>query len=201
MIAERLTASQIAATLSYSTTLDSLVRAALADKPLPTKAQARQLVIASPPPAPSPDAWYRARCVYEQPQCTPIHDPVVSEPSVPFRLAGFFDPAAPIRPIRIQMPEASLDQLRRGAKGLGIAMSKQLRGQVDRARSAGLKGLTDQDVPSGQQFDFGLICQLSIPIITICAFILLMIIVGLLNIIFQWIPYFILCLPRIGKKS
>jgi hypothetical protein len=59
----------------------------------------------------------------------------------------------------------------------------------------------DKDIPSGSSFDFGLICQLSIPIITICAFILLMIIVQLLNIIFQWIPYFILCLPRIGKKS
>jgi len=126
---------------------------------------------------------------------------VVSEPSVPFQLAGFFDPAAPIRPIRIQMPEASLDQLRRGAKGLGIATSKELRSQVDRARNAGLDGLIDKNIPNGQPFDFGLICQLSIPIITICAFILLMIIVGLLNIIFQWIPYFILCLPRIGKKS
>jgi hypothetical protein len=201
VVAERLTASQIAATLPYSATLDSLVRAALAAKPLPSKTQAHQQLVASPPPAPDPDAWYRARCVYEQPQCTPIHDPVVSEPSVPFQLAGFFDPAAPIRPIRIQMPEASLDQLRRGAKGLGIATSKELRSQVDRARNAGLKGLIDKDVPNGQPFDFGLICQLSIPIITICAFILLMIIVGLLNLIFQWIPYFILCLPRIGKKS
>lgn len=120
---------------------------------------------------------------------------------MPFQLAPFFDPAAPVRPIRIQMPEASLDQLRRSAKGVGIAMSKELRAQVDRARNAGMKGLIDQNVGGAPSFDFGLICQLSIPIITICAFILLMIVVQLLNIIFFWIPYFILCLPRIGKKG
>jgi hypothetical protein len=201
VVARHLSASQIAASLPYASVLETRVRAALADKPLPGKTEARNQLQATPLPAPDPNAWYRARCVYERPQCVPIHDPVMSEPSAPFQLAGFFDPAAPIRPIRIQMPEASLDQLRRGAKGVGIATSKELRAQVDRARNAGMKGLVDKDIPSGSSFDFGLICQLSIPIITICAFILLMIIVQLLNIIFQWIPYFILCLPRIGKKS
>lgn len=201
VVARRLTASQIAATLAYSATLDILVRAALLEKPLPTKAQAQGQLLSEPPETPNPDAWYRARCVYERPQCLPIHDPVVSEASAPFQLAGFFDPGAPIRPIRIQMPEASLDQLKRGAKGLGIATSKELRSQVDRARNAGLKDLMDKKVGEGSSFDFGLICQVSIPIISICAFILLMIIVQLLNIIFHWIPYFILCLPRIGKKS
>ena len=41
----------------------------------------------------------------------------------------------------------------------------------------------------------GMICSLSIPIITICALILLMIIVSLLNIIFFWIPFLKICLP------
>lgn len=201
VVARRIPAAAIAATLSYAPTLETLVRAALTEQPLPSKTEAHNQLIAAPPAAPNPNAWYRVRCVYERPQCTPLHDPVVSEPSAPFQLAGFFDPAAPIRPIRIQMPEASLDQLRRGAKGVGIATSKELRAKVDRARNAGIKGLMDKDVGNESSFDFGLICQLSIPIITICAFILLMIIVQLLNIIFQWIPYFILCLPRIGKKA
>ena len=41
-----------------------------------------------------------------------------------------------------------------------------------------------------------MICSLSIPIITICALILLMIIVSLLNIVFFWVPLFKICLPK-----
>jgi hypothetical protein len=201
VVADKLTAAEIAATVPFSVTLQNAVSAALATIALPSQSSAHNQVVASPPPPPDGPAWYRIRCVYERPKCAPVHDPVVSDPCAPFQLAPFFDPGAPIRPIRIQMPEASLDQLRRGAKGVAIATSKDLRAQVDRARSAGLKGLVDQDVGGGQSFDFGLVCQLSIPIITICAFILLMIIVQLLNIVFFWIPYFILCLPRIGKQG
>ena len=40
-----------------------------------------------------------------------------------------------------------------------------------------------------------MICSLSIPIITLCAFILLFIIVQLLNIVFWWIAFFKICLP------
>jgi hypothetical protein len=49
----------------------------------------------------------------------------------------------------------------------------------------------------------GLICSLSIPIITICALILLMIIVTLLDFIFRWLPFFILCFPArlFGSKE
>jgi hypothetical protein len=42
---------------------------------------------------------------------------------------------------------------------------------------------------------FGMICSLSIPIITICALILLMIFVSLFDLIFHWLPFFILCFP------
>jgi hypothetical protein len=47
----------------------------------------------------------------------------------------------------------------------------------------------------------GMICSLSIPIITICALILLMIIVTLLDAIFFWMPYFIICFPLPGFKA
>lgn len=49
--------------------------------------------------------------------------------------------------------------------------------------------------------DIGMICSLSIPIITICALILLMIIVSLLDFIFRWMPYFIMCFPIPGLKG
>jgi hypothetical protein len=44
-------------------------------------------------------------------------------------------------------------------------------------------------------------CSLSIPIITICALLLLMIIVSVLDFFFRWIPYFIVCFPLPGFKG
>ena len=41
----------------------------------------------------------------------------------------------------------------------------------------------------------GMVCSMSIPIITICALLLLMIIVKLLDIVFYWMPFFQICLP------
>jgi hypothetical protein len=41
----------------------------------------------------------------------------------------------------------------------------------------------------------GMICSLSIPIITICALIILIIMVTLLDMIFKWLPYLIFCFP------
>jgi hypothetical protein len=48
-----------------------------------------------------------------------------------------------------------------------------------------------------------MICSLSIPIITICALILLMIIVSLLDFIFRWLPWFLICfpVPRLRAKG
>jgi hypothetical protein len=41
----------------------------------------------------------------------------------------------------------------------------------------------------------GLVCSFSIPIITICALILLIIFVKLLDMVFFWMPFFQICLP------
>ena len=49
--------------------------------------------------------------------------------------------------------------------------------------------------------EIGMMCSLSIPIITICALLLLMIIVFLLDFIFRWIPFFIFCFPLPKFKS
>ena len=48
-----------------------------------------------------------------------------------------------------------------------------------------------------------MICSFSIPIITICALIVLMIFVSLLNIVFWWLPFFRICLPILlpGKRT
>lgn len=138
---------------------------------------------------------YRIRCVYERPRCQPFRAPVVGAPSQPFRLAGFFDPDAPARPTRIALPiDTSPAGLRRFPKNVSFLLSNELRRQMESVPTS-LGDLDDGNVRSGPALSLGMICSLSIPIITICALILLMIIVQLLNIVFWWLPLFKICLP------
>jgi hypothetical protein len=154
--------------------------------------------------------WFVIRCVFERPNCMPSPEPLLSESSEPFQIAGFFDPDAPARPIRIPLPmDTSPAGLRKFDKNTAFMVSDMLCGQVKRARGLGLGDLVrsvlpfplhkDLDVSNQPCQDngssFGMICSLSIPIITICAFLLLMIIVNLLDIIFRWMPFFVMCFP------
>jgi len=65
----------------------------------------------------------------------------------------------------------------------------------------------DSSAPSACKDDagasLGMICSLSIPIITICALIILIIMVTLLDLIFHWLPFFFFCfpLPKFSAKS
>lgn len=170
-------------------------------------------------PANALEGWFVIRCVYDRPACEPLHRAVVSERTDPFELAGFFDPDAPARPIRIGLPiDTSPAGLRKFDRNTAFVISDVLCGQIKR-----LKGLTlgdlvlsvlpwplhkDLPVADGGPCEsggnsLGMICSLSIPIITICALILLMVMVTLLDIIFRWVPYFIMCfpIPGLGAKS
>jgi hypothetical protein len=156
-------------------------------------------------------AFFVIRCVFERPNCAPLQSSVVSDATEPFAMAGFFDPDAPARPVRINLPvDTTAAGLRKFDKNTAFMISDVLCGQIDRAKGLGLGDLVrsvlpfpfhkDLDIPdtgpcNEDGVSFGMICSLSIPIITICALILLMIIVSLLDIIFHWIPFFIMCLP------
>ena len=71
-------------------------------------------------------------------------------------------------------------------------MSSELRNKVNSINKGMLKG----DPPGADgTFNLGHICSFSIPIITLIAFILLMIIAILLNIIFWWLPLLKICFP------
>jgi hypothetical protein len=145
----------------------------------------------------SAGAVYAVRCVYDRPKCLkPSNKQVVSELSQAFQLASFFDPEAPARPVRIALPvDTSISGLRSFPKNVSILVSNKLRQQIERVQGVGLEDLDNGELNDEQSFDLGMICSLSIPIITICALILLMIIVQLLNIIFWWLPFFKICFP------
>jgi hypothetical protein len=168
-------------------------------------------------PADALDGWFVLRCAYERPACGPLHQDVVSPRTEPFQLAGFFDPDAPARPIRIGLPlDISPAGLRKFDKNTAFVMSDMLCGQVARFKGITLGDLVRSVLPfplhkdlsagggapcSSGSGSIGTICSLSIPIITICALILLIIIVTLLDIIFRWLPFFILCFPIPGLKG
>jgi hypothetical protein len=157
---------------------------------------------------------FRIRFVHLNEDCGPIHPPTLSEPSEPFELASFFDPDAPARPIRISLPmDTSPAGLRKHARGTAFVLSDMLCGQVQRAKGLGLidlirhvlpwplhkqlnaGGLSGGGCKNGNNVEIGMICSLSIPIVTLCALILLMIIVSLLDFIFRWLPWFVFCFP------
>jgi hypothetical protein len=194
-----------------------LVRLALPQEttaPMPAPALAAQALLDVR------DGWFVLRCVFERPNCGPLEPPIVSAPTQPFQLAGFFDPDAPARPIRIALPiDTSPAGLRKFDKNTVFMVSDILCGQIDRVKALSLGDLvrsvlpwplhkelsvpdtgpcTDKDNPS---LSLGMLCSLSIPIITICALLLLMIIVNLLDIIFRWLPYFLICFPVPGLKG
>jgi len=168
-------------------------------------------------PADALDGWFVLRCAYERPACGPLHQDVLSPPTEPFQLAGFFDPDAPARPIRIGLPlDISPAGLRKFDKNTAFVMSDMLCGQLKRFKGVTLGNLVRSVLPFPLHKDLslsggdacragttpiGTLCSLSIPIITICALILLIIIVTLLDIIFRWLPFFIVCFPIPGLKG
>jgi hypothetical protein len=147
-------------------------------------------------------ALYWLRFIYERPACTAFHDPVVSDPSRPFRLGAFFDPDAPARPLVIRMPfDTSPKGLRRFPKGVAMLMSPKLRRQLERVKNQKLSDLDEGKVGGEPSWGIGMICSLSIPIITLCAFIVLMIFLQLLNIVFWWMAFFKICLPIPARNA
>jgi hypothetical protein len=162
------------------------------------------------------DLFY-IRFVFERPACGALTQPLVSEPTAAFQLAPFFDPDAPARPIRIAMPiDTSPAGLRKFDKNTAFVMSDTLCGQVKSTGGLSLgdlvlsvlpfpfhKGLNSDGNPpcADGSGSFGMVCSMSIPIITICAMILLFIIVKLFDLIFFWMPFFRICLPIPGLKA
>ncbi len=178
----------------------------------PSSAALPEPTLAAMQPADMREAWYVMRLVYERPECAPFHGTVVSGATRPFQMAGFFDPDAPARPIRIGLPlDISPAGLRKFDKNAVFMMSDMLCGQVDRFKGLGLIDLVlsvlpwpfhkDLSVPDKGPCETGVMCSLSIPIVTLCALILLTIIVSLLDMIFHWLPFFMVCFKLPGFKG
>ena len=101
----------------------------------------------------------------------------LSDPSARFQMAGFFDPDAPARPIRIALPiDTSPAGLRKHDKNTAFMISDILCGQIGRFKKLSLGDLVlsvlpwpfhkplDMSAPDQGPCVGGEICSLSIPI-------------------------------------
>ena len=123
-----------------------------------------------------------------------MHPKVVISATEDFAIASFFDFDAPARDIQITLPaDTSLKDLRKFQRNVKFLISDQLRSQLSRV--APLKDLESGTVKPGDPITLGWICSFSIPLITICALLVLYIFLSLLNIIFWWLPLIRICLP------
>ncbi|MBV8519266.1 MAG: hypothetical protein JO197_17865 [Acidobacteria bacterium] len=188
---------------------ESTLVAAL-DQPLPGVATMAPRTVAQVNVTPHRSPWFAVRCVFERPNCASFKPAVVSDPTAAFQMAGFFDPDAPARPIRIPMPaDTTPAGLRKFDKNTAFVLSDVLCGQVSAIRGLSFGDLIRSVLPWPLHKDLdvspspctdggmeaGMVCSLSIPIITICALIMLMIFIKLLDIVFFWLPFFQICLP------
>ncbi len=194
-----------APTITYNLAKTNLDRAALRTElmallktvPLPAKTltqQAQPNTALVPKLDARPGVGYVIRCVYKRPPCSGMERIEVSQPTRQFEIAPFFDFDAPTRPLRITMPaDTSIAGLRKFNKNVAFMISDKLRSQMNSV--VDLKKAMDGNLAAGESFDLGVICSFSIPIITICALIVLLIFIFLLNIVFWWIPFFRICFP------
>lgn len=115
--------------------------------------------------------------------------------SEPFVIAPWYESAgAP--PVRIDLPDP-----------FDRSLLRSLRPNVSFAVPPALQGLLSgnpKDLMEGRKtgapFGIGWICSFSIPVITICAFIVLNIFLTLFDLIFGWLAFIKICLPYPRKK-
>lgn len=115
--------------------------------------------------------------------------------SQPFRVVSPLSPQAQ-RPTLIALPELA-DLKRGGPRGLTFVAPKSLADKI-------LKLKMNLDLDQGGPGNPGGSCygfSFSLPVITLVALILLMIMINLLNIIFWWLPYAFLALPRLCLRA
>jgi hypothetical protein len=115
---------------------------------------------------------------------------VWSPPSAPFTIAPWYE-SGDAAPTTVALPDLFDRNVLKSLKPnvaftLPPKLAKLLQGDPKKLRDG--EGSTDG-------WTIGWICSFSIPIITLCAFIVLNIFLSLLNIIFFWLPFLKICIP------
>jgi hypothetical protein len=119
-----------------------------------------------------------------------------SEPSEPFTIVPWWQSGGgPLH--TIALPDIDSDTVKKIVPNVAFAVPPGLAALL---RKNSLKGFLEGSVDRSNGGGIQWICSFSIPIITICAFIVLNIFLTLLHIVFQWLFYIKVCLPYPSKR-
>ncbi len=116
-----------------------------------------------------------------------------SEPSEPYRIAPWYE-AGNVPPVRVALPDVTdVKTLRNLKPNVAFASPENT---FNRMRGMGMQDILDGKQPA-EDTEFGVewVCGFSIPILTICALIVLNIFLSMLNFIFFWLPFVKICIP------
>ncbi|MEP4194664.1 MAG: hypothetical protein ABJL99_03420 [Aliishimia sp.] len=143
------------------------------------------------PRFPAGKRQYQLNCFIRMDDCAGCPPRIVwSAPSSRFRIKPWYD-GGDAPPTQIELPPLTADSLRALKPNVAVKVPPELQQHMDRIDLGNL--LDGKHTKTG--LDWGMICGFSIPIITICAFIILQIFLQLLNIIFWWLPFVRICIP------
>ncbi len=145
-----------------------------------------------------PDARYEVRAfvrVRRDDGCPPAI--MWSTPSQPFRIAPWYE-SGRLPPVQVSLPAVTRDNARNFLPNVAFQVPSNIFDLLSRNKA---KDFLEEKAQEGR-FGLDWICGFNIPIITLCAFIVLSIFLALLNIIFWWLPFIKICfpIPRSGKK-
>ncbi|MGB3294650.1 MAG: hypothetical protein WBB01_16830 [Phormidesmis sp.] len=114
-----------------------------------------------------------------------------SDNSPPFTIRRWYE-NSPVPPVQVALPDLIGEDFSQLSPNVTFAVPAGLFNAID---GMTLKDLLDGKKPSGGSPALDWICGFNIPIITICAFIVLNIFLQLLNFVFQWLPFIKICVP------
>ena len=124
----------------------------------------------------------------ETPGCPP--QLVWSEYSEPFRIAAWHESGDRVHP-PVPLPDPTSAFLKNAKPNCSFQVPANLMSAMQGTSLSGLMSGSG----GGPSLKLDWICSFNIPIITICAFVVLNIFLSLLNIIFFWLPFIKICIP------
>jgi hypothetical protein len=140
----------------------------------------------------NPPRRYRLRLFFrikaETPGCPP--ELVWSHYSEPFQIAAWYETGQRSHP-PVSLPDPTLKYMKDAKPNCTFQVPGNLMGAMQNTSLSGLMN----GAGGGGGLNLDWICGFNIPLITICAFFVLNIFLGLLNIIFFWLPFIKICIP------
>lgn len=126
-----------------------------------------------------------------KPGCPPTL--IWSRPSAPFTIAAWYE-SGDATPTQIRLPDVSdREFLKKIKPNVAFVMPEGLFNMLNRNDPKDLQAGTAD--AGGDPIGLQWICSFSIPIITICAFIVLYIFLTLFDLIFRWLMFIKICIP------